>query len=177
MSQAASTGGAQPGRLWRHASAVSTELDLARRLGRAESGLAVVITARRDGSPRASLVNAGVLTHPRTGLEVVGFVSLRVARKLDDIRRTPRATVVFRSGWEWVAVEGDVELSAPVAASAVGDQAAPLSLVRRIYASAVGGEADEWAHLDEQFAREGHTAVFLHPTRIYPEAALDGGPS
>lgn len=124
----------------------------------------------RAGSPQASLLNAGVLTHPRTGVEVVG--SPRCARHASSpkICRTPRATVVFRSGREWAAAEGDVELSVPVASPAVGDQAAPPTLVQRIYASAVGGEADEWAHLDEQFAREGHTAVLLHPMRVYPEA-------
>ena len=137
----------------------------------------VVVTSRHDGSPRTSVVNAGVLAHPRTGAEVVGFVSPRAALKLGDIRRIPRATVVFRSGWEWVAVEGDVELSAPLSSSAAGDQADLLSLVQRIYAAAVGGEADEWKLLEAQFVSDGHTAVLVHPRRVYPQVYSEDPPA
>ena len=33
---------------------------------------------------------------------MVGFVSRGTVRKLLDLRDRPRATVVFRSGWDWV---------------------------------------------------------------------------
>lgn len=78
-------------------------LDRVREIGARESGLAVAITTRADGSPRASVVNAGVLDHPVTGEPIVGFVSRGRARKLTDVRERPRVTVVFRSGWEWIA--------------------------------------------------------------------------
>jgi hypothetical protein len=89
------------------------DLDLARELGARESGLAIVIARRRDYSPYASLVNAGIVEHPISGEQVVGFVARGGTRKLRNVRRNPRLTVVFRSGWEWVAVEGDAELAGP----------------------------------------------------------------
>ena len=40
------------------------DLDLVRRLGAAEHGLAIVATTRADGTIQASLVNAGVMAAP-----------------------------------------------------------------------------------------------------------------
>jgi hypothetical protein len=88
-------------------------LDLARELGAHESGLSVVVTSRAGGAAQTSVVNAGVLAHPMTGKRVVGFVARGGANKLNNLRARPRVTVVFRSGWEWVAVEGDAELVGP----------------------------------------------------------------
>lgn len=51
---------------------------------------------------------------------------------MGDIRSVARATVVVRSGWEWVAGEGDVELSAPLGSSAAGDQAAGVAVRQSI---------------------------------------------
>ncbi len=70
----------------------------ARDLGAQESGLAVVVTSRADGTAQASVVNAGVLDHPVTALRVVGFVARGGARKLAHMRARPRVTMVFRSG-------------------------------------------------------------------------------
>jgi hypothetical protein len=67
--------------------------------------LAVAITTRTDGLPRASVVNAGVLRHSLTEEPIVGFVSRGAARKLADLRERPHVTVVFRSGSEWIAIE------------------------------------------------------------------------
>lgn len=143
-------------------------LDLAKDLGARESGLAVAITLRPDGSPRASVVNAGVLAHPLTGDPVVGFVSLGSVRKLVDLRGRPRATVIFRSGWDWVAVEGDASLAGPDDHLDGLDSAAVRILVRNVYAAAVGGTPEEWSQLDEKMASERHTAVLIKPARIYP---------
>ena len=142
-------------------------LDLAHDLGSRESGLAVVVAQRADGSPYASVVNAGVLFHPVTGDRVVGFVTRGGSKKLPNLRRDPRVTVVFRSGWDWVAIEGDAELAGPedplvgVAKEDLG------SLLRDIYAAAVGGTADDWQELDQKMADERHTAVFVRPIRGY----------
>src|SRR2546426_673067 len=62
-----------------------TFLDRARELGARESGLAVVVTTRVDGSPQASVVNAGVLEHPVTGEAVVGFVARGRVNKLANL--------------------------------------------------------------------------------------------
>jgi len=145
-----------------------TELTRAQQLGARESGLAVAITMRATGSPRASVVNAGVLDHPVTGQPVVGFVSRGMAHKLTDIRERPQATVVFRSGWEWIAVEGNAELAGPLDPLAGLAMAEVPRLLRTVYAAAVGGSSDDWAGLDGSMAREGHTAVLVRAVRVYP---------
>src|SRR5438270_13858714 len=89
------------------------DLDLVRRLGAAEHGLAIVTTTRADGSVHASLVNAGVLDDPVGAQPAVGAVVRADTVKLRRLRRTQRATIVFRSGWEWVAVDGPVTLIGP----------------------------------------------------------------
>ena len=143
-------------------------LERARALGGRESGLAVAITVRSNGQPRASVVNAGVVVHPLSGEPVVGFVSRGSAHKLRDLRRSPRATVVFRSGWDWLAVEGDVVLVGPDDPHDGFDYSRVRLLVRTVYAAAVGGTADEWAALDETMETERHTAVLVTPSRLYP---------
>ena len=147
------------------------ELDLARDLGNREDGLAVVVTARADGSAQASVVNAGVLDHPVTGESVVGFVARGAVRKVANLRARPRVTVVFRSGWDWVAVEGDAELIGPDDPRDGLDGAAVAALRRHVYASAVGGEPDDWEHLDEVMTEERHTAVLIRPVRVYSNPA------
>jgi PPOX class probable F420-dependent enzyme len=142
-------------------------LDRARELGAREHGLAVVTTSRADGSMQASVVNAGVLGHPVTGEPVVGFVARGRVRKLANLRIRPRVTVVFRSGWEWVAVEGDAELAGPEDVIEHLNPHDVSRLLRRIYAAAVGGSEDDWKELDRVMAAERHTAVLVRPARIY----------
>jgi PPOX class probable F420-dependent enzyme len=141
-------------------------LERARDLGARESGLAVAVTTRADGSPQASVVNAGVLKHPVTGDLLVGFVARGGARKLASMRARPRVTVVFRSGWDWVTVEGDAELAGP---DDLEDRESPdvSRLLREVYSAAVGGSQEEWTELDDVMAAEGHTAVLIRPTRAY----------
>ena len=142
-------------------------LDRARELAAQESGLAVAVTCRADGTPHASVVNAGVLDHPVSREPIVGFVARGYARKLDNIRARSAVSVVWRAGWEWVAVDGHAELVGPSdPLDGVEATGLPL-LLRTVYAAAVGGAADDWAALDEEMAREGHTAVLIRPTRVY----------
>jgi PPOX class probable F420-dependent enzyme len=142
-------------------------LDRARDLSANENGLAVVVTSRADGSPQASVVNAGVLDHPVTGEPVVGFNARGGARKLANLRGEPRVTVVFRSGWDWLAVEGDADLAGPDD-DLDGLEAGDLPRVlREVYAAAVGGTEDEWVGLDAVMAAERHTAVLVRPVRVY----------
>ena len=130
-------------------------LDRVRELGERESGLAVVFTTRADGTAPGSVVNAGVLDHPVTGKPVVAFVARGAVRKLANLLARPRVSLVFRSGWEWVAVEGEAEVA--------GDR----RLLRDVYAAAVGGTSEEWAELNDVMAAERHTAVLVHPARVY----------
>jgi PPOX class probable F420-dependent enzyme len=131
-----------------------------------EHGLCVVSTTRADGSVQSSVVNAGVLRHPVTGREVIGFVVRDGARKLDNLRARPRATVVVRVGWQWASAEGPVELAGP------GDALPGLAaedlprLLRDVFTSA-GGEHDDWAAYDRVMAEERRAAVLLTPDRLY----------
>jgi len=142
-------------------------LDRARELGARESGLAVVLTSRVDGSAQASVVNAGVIDHPVTGEPVVGFVARGQVKKLANLRSRPRVTIVFRSGWEWVAVEGDADLAGPDDPLPGLEPGRVRALLRDVYAAAVGGTPDDWAELDEVMAAEAHTAVLVRAVRVY----------
>lgn len=143
------------------------DLDHAREIIGKENGLATCVTLRADGSAQATLVNAGVLPHPVKGGEVIGFVVRGDAKKLQNLRARTRATVLFRSGWDWVTVEGDAELCGPDDAHAgIGGEDARC-LIRRIYAASVGGTEEDWSALDDTFDSEKHTAVLVRPVRTY----------
>jgi hypothetical protein len=148
-------------------------LDAVRALCDRESGLAVVVTYRHDGDAHTSVVNAGLVEHPVTGGAVVGFVVHGRGRaKLANLRRRNRATVVFRSGWEWMAVEGDVDLLGPD-----DQQCLPwpesAAAFRSIYVAAIGGSVDDWVVLDAAIERDGHAAALVRPRRVYGNAHPD----
>src|SRR5438876_4627793 len=141
------------------------ELDLVRRLVAGDQGLAVVATTRPDGSVHASVVNAGVLDDPGTGRPCVGFVARGDARKLEHLRRSGRAAVVFRSGWEWVSVEGPVRLAGPDDALDGFDSNGVPALLRDVFVAA-GGTHDDWAEYDRVMAADRRTVVLVAPERI-----------
>jgi PPOX class probable F420-dependent enzyme len=141
------------------------DLDLVRRLVAADHGLAIVGTTRANGTVQASLVNAGVLAHPVTGTDVVAFVARGDALKLKHLRARPYVNVVFRAGWEWVAVEGDAVLVGPHdPLDGVDDKQVP-ALLRAIFVAA-GGTHDDWDEYDRVMAAEQRTAVLVAPDRI-----------
>jgi Pyridoxamine 5'-phosphate oxidase len=142
-------------------------LHAARELAGRETGLAVVVTYRADGSAHTSVVNAGVVDHPISGEQVVGFVVQGRARtKLANLRRQPLATVVFRSGWDWVAIEGGVELLGPDDEGCVPWPEAA-AVFHSIYAEAIGGSVEDWASGDPVIERDGHAAVLVRPAKVY----------
>ena len=130
-----------------------------------DHGLCVVVTRRSDLTPHTTVVNAGVVRHPSTGLESVAFVSVSTTRKLINLRRDPTITVVIRAGWQWVSVEGRAALIGPddPEPGVSGEQ---LRLLRREIFSAAGGEHDNWAEFDQTMERERRTAVFVAPQRV-----------
>jgi len=144
---------------------VATDLDLVRRLAAADRGLAVLATTRPDGTVHTSVVNAGVLDHPLTGVPSVGLVARGDARKLAHLRRAGRAAVVFRAGWEWVSVEGPVELIGPSDPRDGFPPAELPGLLRDVFRAA-GGAHDNWEEYDRVMADEGRTAVLVDPARI-----------
>ena len=143
---------------------MSADLDLVRRLA-AAAPLAVVATARPDGTVHASLVSAGVLDDPLSAQPVVGMVVGGATRKLELLRTSRHATAVFRNGWEWVSVEGPVRLVGPDDPVEGLDVAALPGLLRRIF-SAAGGTHDNWAEYDRVMVEQRRTAVLIEPARL-----------
>lgn len=141
------------------------ELSAFAELAAAEHGLCVVTSRRRDGTVAASVVNAGVLDHPLSGAEVVGFVA-RGLRKLEHLRADPHATVVARSGWRWAAVEGPVEILGPDDPRAGLDAEALRLLLRQVF-SAAGGTHEDWAEYDRVLTGERSAVVLVTPRRLY----------
>ena len=140
-----------------------TTLEQASALARDEHGLAVVSTLRADATIQSSLVNAGALTHPVTGVPMLGFVTYgRV--KLTNLRVRPQLAVTFRRGWEWATVEGHAELIGPHDGDLEADR---LRLLLREIFSAAGGTHDDWDEYDRVMAEQGRTAVLVAPDRIY----------
>jgi hypothetical protein len=131
-----------------------------------DHGLAVVALALPDGTAHASVTNAGVLPHPVTGATVVGVVARGDSRKLRHLRAHPRATIVLRTGWEWSAVEGPVELAGPDDALA-GVDAERLRLLLREIFTAAGGRHDDFAEYDRVMAAERRTAILVTPARRF----------
>ena len=145
------------------------DLELVRRLAAADHGLAVVATTRTDGSVHASVVNAGVLDDPISAVPVVGFVVAGSTLKLRLLRRAGRATVVFRSGWEWVAVEGPARLIGPDDPTEGFPTDRLPQLLRDVF-TAAGGTHDDWAEFDRVMAAERRAAVLVEPERITTNA-------
>jgi PPOX class probable F420-dependent enzyme len=142
---------------------LSTEDGLRRvtELASTENWLAVLVTTRGDGQPAVSVVNAGILPHPTTGTPVVGLVSVGNTAKLRNLRATPSATLVFRAGWQWVAVTGPAELAGPD-----DPHSYPLPrLLRDIY-HAAGGSHPDLDEYDRQMVADRRAAVLITPTRF-----------
>ena len=120
-----------------------TDLSTFAELASVDHGLCVFSTLRGDGSAQASVVNAGVLQHPLTGVQVVGLVATGAARKLRNLRADPRATIVARAGWQWAAVEGSAQLiGLDDPHPDVNDE--QLRLLLRAVFTAAGGTHDDW---------------------------------
>jgi PPOX class probable F420-dependent enzyme len=134
-------------------------------IGAQDSYLAVVATTREEGTAQASVVNAGVLSHPVSGEKVVGFVTFGKS-KLANLRARPWATVVFRAGWQWGAVEGSCDIIGPDDPFSGFEQSALLGLLRDVFRSA-GGTHSDWDEFDRTMSDDRRAAVLVHPERIY----------
>jgi PPOX class probable F420-dependent enzyme len=142
--------------------------DFARLVAR-DHGLCVVSTLRPDTTIQSSVVNAGVLDHPVTGEPVVGLVARGRSRKLANLRTRPRATVVVRAAWEWVAAEGPADLAGPDDKLGDLDADGVRLLLRQIF-TACGGTHDDWDTYDRVMAEERRTGVLVTPDRVYSSA-------
>jgi PPOX class probable F420-dependent enzyme len=136
------------------------------RLSGADHGLVVLSTTRADGTVQSSLVNAGVLDHPVHGQGVVGAVVRGDSRKVVNLRARPHAALVAHSGWEWVTVEGTVELAGPDDDLVGLDAEGGRRLLRDVF-TAAGGTHDDFDEYDRTMVEERRLAVLITPTRIY----------
>jgi PPOX class probable F420-dependent enzyme len=143
-----------------------TDLSAFAELVALDHGLCVFSTLRGDGSVQASVVNAGDLQHPLTGVHVVGLVAAGGSRKLHNLRADPRATIVARVGWQWAAVEGTAEIVGPDDPHPDVDTDTLRLWLRDIFQSA-GGTHDDWDTFDRVMAEERRAAVLLAPRRTY----------
>jgi PPOX class probable F420-dependent enzyme len=131
-----------------------------------DHGLSVVVTRRADHTPHASVVNAGVISHPSTGEATVAFVAAGGTRKLANLRIDPTIAVVIRAGWQWTTVEGKAELIGPDDRHPDVDDERFRLLLREIF-SAAGGSHDDWDTYDNVMREERRTAVLVSPSRVY----------
>jgi hypothetical protein len=131
-----------------------------------DHGLAVIALALPDGTVHASVASAGVLSHPLTGVPVVGVVAAGRSRKLVHLRRHPRATVVLRAGFQWAAVEGPVELAGPDD-PLDGIDAERLRLLLRQIFTAAGGSHEDFGAYDRAMAADRRAAILVTPERAY----------
>ncbi len=143
-----------------------TTLQDAVALAAAESGLAVVSTVRADTTVQASLVNVGILPHPESGQEVLGFTTYGKV-KLANLRARPQLAITFRKGWQWATVEGRAELAGPDDTQPWLTTDDQLRLLLRDVFAAAGGTHDDWDEYDRVMASEGRAVVLIAPTRVY----------
>ncbi|MGI9004066.1 MAG: pyridoxamine 5'-phosphate oxidase [Pseudonocardia sp.] len=141
----------------------TSDLDPVRRLVAQEHGLASISIVRADGTPRSSLVNAGVLDHPLTGEPVVGYVTYGPV-KLRNLRERSATSVLWRAGWRWAAVDGASELIGPDDPAVDADG---LRLLLRAVFTAAGGSHDDWVAYDATMRAERRAAVLVVPQRVY----------
>jgi PPOX class probable F420-dependent enzyme len=130
-----------------------------------DHGLATVSVVRADGTPHASLVNAGVLDHPTTGRPVVGYVTYGPV-KLRSLRERPATSILWRAGWQWVGVDGTSELIGPDD-PADGVDAEGLRLLLRAVFTGAGGTHDDWDTYDRVMREERRVAVLVEASRVY----------
>ncbi len=144
-----------------------TDLTDVDRLAAADHHLAVFTVGRPDGTVHASVVSAGVIADPVDGSPGVAAVLNGGTRKLALLRENARATLVFKHGFDWVAVSGPVRLVGP-------DDGAELGLdvpatIRSVFAGA-GGTHEDWAEFDRVMAADRRCAAFVRVDAITSNA-------
>ncbi|GAB0107561.1 TIGR03618 family F420-dependent PPOX class oxidoreductase [Nocardia sp. JMUB6875] len=134
-----------------------------------DSGLSVAVTLRSDGTPQATVVNAGVLPHPLTGADAVAFVSPSATAKLTNLRADPTIALTIRSGWQWTTVEGSAQLIGPDDPHPEVDDDHQWRLIHEVFDAA--GVKHDWDTYGPALREKRGTVVFVTPTRIYSNPA------
>ena len=125
----------------------------------------MISTLRADGTIQSSVVNAGVMRNPVTEQPALAFVSYGKV-KLANLRTRPQVTATFRSGWQWVAVEGHAQLIGPDDPDPEIDNERLRLLLREAF-TAAGGHHDNWEEYDRVMVEQRRTLVLIGPVRIY----------
>lgn len=146
--------------------AAMASMDDVRRIVTLDNGLATVTTLRSTGTLQSTVVNAGVVAHPVSGVDVAAFVVREGTYKLRYLRERPVVTLLWRAGWAWATVEGTAELCGPHdPVKGVDDERRRL-LLREVY-EAAGGTHEDWPEFDRVMAAEGRAVVLVETRRIY----------
>ena len=147
-------------------------------IGRQDRFLAVVSTLRADATIQSSVVNAGVLSHPVGGEEVVGFATAGRA-KLTNLRNRPQVSITFRAGWRWATVEGRAEIVGPDDGRPDIDPERLRLLLRDVF-TAAGGTHDDWDAYDRAMAEERLCCrarqCFADLRQLTPSGSMDPPP-
>lgn len=137
------------------------DLTALREIVAAADCFAVLATPRGDGSVHASVVKAGLIDDPITRDLSVGVVVGGQAKKLEHLRQSGTATVVFQHFGRWVAIDGPATALGPRDA---GSQ--PLAEILRAIFRAAGGTHDDWDEFDRVMAEDRRCAVFVLAQRV-----------
>lgn len=143
---------------------MTTLTDLERMLAE-EHHLAVVSTARLDGSVLSSVVNCGVMPHPVSGEPCVALVSSGSAARNRHLRRGAPLTVVVRRGWQWAGATGRATLIGPDD-PVEGFDAERVRLLLRSVFQAAGGTHDDFDEYDRVMLDDRRVGVFVVPDRF-----------
>ena len=130
-----------------------------------ENGLATVSTIQIDGGILSSVVNCGVVTHPRTKDLCVAFVSVGEAARLKHIQRGSKVTISIRRGWKWVSVTGNAALFGPENISNSLSAESLRLLLRDVFVAA-GGKHDNFEEYDQVMASEKRVVLCIEIERI-----------
>ncbi len=141
------------------------KLEKLRRISAANSGLCTFVCLDESGSPHASVINAGVMTHPLTGETVVAAVVMGSARKVVMLRADPRVAVTFRHDWDWVGVRGLAQVIGLDDPADGFDVAQLPALLREVF-QAAGGTHDNWDEYDQAMATGRRAAVFVSTDKV-----------
>ena len=104
-------------------------------------------------------MNAGLVRDPLTGDLVIGFAVRGQRHKLVNLRARPRATIVFRSGWDWVTAEGDVQIvdAGPRGSVARALHQSPDGSLGRFTQRRLADPIEDWAGIDTAVEQERHS--------------------
>ena len=143
------------------------DLEDVRRVGAADNYLAVFTVAAGPEQVHTSVVSAGVIDDPVDHVPGVAAVVGGGTRKLELLRAVGRATLVFKNGWDWVAVSGPVRLVGPDDGAELGPDVP--ETIRSVFRAA-GGTHEDWDEFDRVMAEDRRCAVFVRADRITSNA-------